>query len=379
MNNSNITTSNISINSSEGGTIDITGGTIYSTYDGSSGRAINSLNTSSAPGNITIRNATIRNPYYPIYLNGYDNLKLYNTTLNGTLVVSSTSSLEYTGGVVNGSIYTEGKTKIDNITINSSYKYGISNHAGASKGSKITNSIINTSKANDEGDDGIANYGYIEIINTDINFTNQEKNELAALQNYDNGYFKYIGGNITSSSSNHLDRIGVLNNSNSTETSILSPKSIKVYNISNQAYNSYGYGIYSKKGILNLKTGTINVYNNSNSYGIYQTGGEVILGTYDGSGLYSADVSTTDPYIKAIGTSSGIGAKRTSGTFRFFDGRLEGSTSSNPEAPTQIEPNYIVKKYTSVTTGNEYAILECLSDKSASDIVDWNVKVTDDV
>ena len=378
MSNTNITTKYISINNREGGTIDITGGTIYSTYDGSSGRAINSLNTSSAPGNITIRNATIRNPYYPIYLNGYDNLKLYNTTLNGTLVVSSTSSLEYTGGVVNGSIYTEGKTKIDNITINSSYKYGISNHADASKANIITNSVINTSNADDNGDNCIANYGYIEIINTDINFTNQEKNELAALQNYDNGYFKYIGGNITSSSSNHLDGIGVLNNSNSTETSILSPKSIKVYNINNQVYNGYGYGIYSKKGILDLKTGTIDVYNNLNSYGIYQTGGEVIVGTYDGSGLYSADVSTTDPYIKSIGISSGIGAKRTSGTFRFFDGKLEGSTSSNPEAPTQIEPNYIVKKYTSVTTGNEYAILECLSDKSASDIVDWNVKVTDD-
>lgn len=373
MNNSNITTSNISINSSEGGTIDITGGTIYSTYDGSSGRAINSLNTSSAPGNITIRNATTRNPYYPIYLNGYDNLKLYNTTLNGTLVVSSTSSLEYTGGVVNGSIYTEGKTKIDNITINSSYKYGISNHADASKANIITNSVINTSKANDEGDDGIANYGYIEIRNTDINFSNQLKSNLAALNNYESGYFKFIGGSIVSNSNSYYDSIGVINNSTSTDTSILSPNSISIYNSTND-----GVGIYSKKGILNLKTGTINVYNNSNSYGIYQTGGEVILGTYDGSELYSADVSTIDPYIKAIGTTSGIGATRTSGTFRFFDGRLEGSTSANPQPPTQIEPNYIVKTYTSVTTGNEYSILECLSGKGASDIVDWNVKITDD-
>ena len=216
----------------------------------------------------------------------------------------------------------------------------------------------------------VVNTGNIELRNTNININNSNYNNVdkPAFYNKNSGKFKYIGGTIDVNKSYY----GIKNETSSSVNNIIALDELKVHNSSN------GYGIYNLSGTLTILSGDIKIYGNTTSYGIYQTGGEVIVGTYDGSGLYSADVSTTEPYIKAIGTSSGIGAKRTSGTFRFFDGRLEGSTASNPEAPTQIEPNYIVKKYTSVTTGNEYAILECLSDKSASDIVDWNVKITDD-
>ena len=84
------------------------------------------------------------------------------------------------------------------------------------------------------------------------------------------------------------------NETSSSSNNIIALDELKVHNSSN------GYGIYNLSGTLTILSGDISAYDNTNSYGIYQTGGEVIVGTYDGSGLYSADVSTTDPYIKAI-------------------------------------------------------------------------------
>ena len=364
MNSSNITTEYYSIYNNEGSLINITGGTIRAIDSYSNSIYVN--NSSNNVCDVTIRNANI---FKVMALYQYANTKIYNSHTYG-INIDSTSSLLFDEGTVDGKISNYGNLELNNIVLSNSGNDALDNYASLEKLVKVSNSTITFTNMYSDSTGVVVNTGNIELRNTNINInaSNYSTVEKPAFYNKNSGKFKYIGGSIDVNNGYY----GVKNETSSSVNNIIAIDEVKVHNSSN------GYGIYNISGTLTILSGDINVYDNPNSYGIYQTGGEVILGTYDGSGLYSADVSTTEPYIKAIGTSSGIGAKRTSGTFRFFDGRLEGSTSSNPEAPTQIEPNYIVKKYTSVTTGNEYAILECLSDKSALDVADWNVKITDD-
>lgn len=364
MNSSNITTNYYSIYNYEGSLINITGGTIKATEYSYESIYVN--NSSNNVCDVTIRNANI---FKGMTLYQYANTKIYNSHTY-SINIDSTSSLLFDEGTVDGKISNYGNLELNNIVLSNSGNDALDNYASLEKLVKVSNSTITVTNMYSDITGAVVNTGNIELRNTNININNSNSGnvEKPAFYNKNSGKFKYIGGSIDVNNGYY----GIKNETSSSVNNIIAIDEVKVHNSSN------GYGIYNISGTLTILSGDINVYDNPNSYGIYQTGGEVILGTYDGSGLYSADVSTTEPYIKAIGTSTGIGAKRTSGTFRFFDGRLEGSTASNPEAPTQIEPNYIVKKYTSVTTGNEYAILECLSDKSASDIVDWNVKITDD-
>ena len=364
MNSSNITTNYYSIYNDEGSLINITGGTIKATEYSYASIYVN--NSSNNVCDVTIRNANI---FKGMTLYRYANTKIYNSHTY-SINIDSTSSLLFDEGTVDGKISNYGNLELNNIVLSNSGNDALDNYASLEKLVKVSNSTITVTNMYSDITGAVVNTGNIELRNTNININNSNYNnaDKPAFYNKNSGKFKYIGGSIDVNNSYY----GIKNETSSSVNNIIALDEVKVHNSSN------GYGIYNLSGTLTILSGDISAYDNTNSYGIYQTGGEVILGTYDGSGLYSADVSTTEPYIKAIGTSSGTGAKRTSGTFRFFDGRLEGSTASNPEAPTQIEPNYIVKTYTSVTTGNEYAILECLSDKSASDIVDWNVKITDD-
>ena len=343
-----------------GGIIDIEGSNINTSDIYNS--AIYSYSSSSNRGNITIRNTTINSNTYSISAASNDDIKLYSVNLNNSISINTDSSLIYDGGSLNGVISNYGNMDVNNITI-TTRGTAITNNASISKLVKLSDVNININNSNYES--GIYNTGNMDINRTNITINN---NYGECYGIYNSGKFKFLNGSITASSGNSY---GIYNNSNSSDINVLAPRYINISNSNN------GYGIYNIKGTINLLSGDIFAYDNINSYGIYQTGGEIIVGSYDGSGLYSADVSTTVPFIKAIGSNSGIGAKRIDGIFRFFDGKIMGSTYAKPEAPSQIEPNYIVQTYNEITTGYEYVILECLSEKSAGDIVDWNVKITE--
>ena len=77
---------------------------------------------------------------------------------------------------------------------------------------------------------------------------------------------------------------------------------------------------------------------------MYMESGEYIQGTYDGSGNESADVSTSNPYIKAEGTTKGIGVSMGEGTMSFYDGYIYGSTRAlaQDDIISTTEKNYQV-------------------------------------
>ena len=371
--NSNITSTYYNTIYNSGGIIDITGGKIKNiSNDSSSDDVINLYSSSTNPGDVTIRNAEIlKNDvnFNAIYIEGYDNLKLYNVITKGRVAINSNSEIKYDSGTLNGYISNYGKMTINNLILNSYQNYGILNNAELSNNNKITNSNITINNANSEQDDGIRNSGKLSISNTNIKLTDASNN--AGINNYSNGQFELKGGNINVSRSDNGDYIlyGIYNDTSSSENNIIRPKNINV------SGGTTAYGIYSKKGTLTMLSGKVCVSNTTTSYGIYQIGGEVILGIVDGAGNTSADVSTTTPYIQSLGTT-GIGETKVDGAFRFFDGRIEGTTIAIGSAPSSIEePNYIVQTYTSVTTGNKYAILECLTQQSSTEI-DWNIKVS---
>ena len=364
----NITTPYYSNIYNYGGTVDITRGTFSGGEITFAQPCINLSSSISTPGSVIIRNANLqfsRSSSNVISTNGYDTLKIYNTNITGNISNATNGDLLYDGGTINGSISNIGNMKINGITLVTNYQDGIYNASDISNKIEISNSNITINSASKNG--GIKNIGNMEV--KDTNITVSGSSDIYAIGNSSSGKIKVLGGNIDVTSS--YNSYGIKNDTTSTDNNIFALRTLKVHG------GNTAYGIYNINGTLTLISGDVETYDSINSYGIYQTGGEVILGTYDGSGTYSADVSTVEPMIKGVGTTTGIGAKRTDGIFRFFDGRIIGSTSAKPEAPTQIEPNYVVQTYTDITTGYEYAILECLSQKSETDIVDWNVKVND--
>ena len=135
-----------------------------------------------------------------------------------------------------------------------------------------------------------------------------------------------------------------------------------VVDASNTTYDAnQGYGVYTASGNIEFKSGSISV-NRNKSYGIYTETGTITLGipeqpgpTY---GKENADVSTTNPDIRAVGSTTGIGVKNASGgKVYFYDGRITGSTSAMPENPTATEYMFDPKDYLD-ENNYHYRILE---------------------
>ena len=106
-------------------------------------------------------------------------------------------------------------------------------------------------------------------------------------------------------------------------------------------------GIYNRSGSITLLSGDIDVNSVQNAYGIYIEDGEVTLGEAEPTsspnyGGEHANVSTTDPNIKAIGTEQGIGVYKATGRFIYYDGKITGSTFAIPrnDITTLVEHLY---------------------------------------
>lgn len=77
----------------------------------------------------------------------------------------------------------------------------------------------------------------------------------------------------------------------------------------------------------------------------------------------NANVSTTSPSIKAIGTTSGIGVYKDLGKFKFYDGIITASTSAIPRdnITTDVEHLYEPTFHTDAY-GNDVCILTWMRD-----------------
>ena len=148
-------------------------------------------------------------------------------------------------------------------------------------------------------------------------------------------------------------------------------------------YNSYGsinytntkvslyngdenYGCFASNGSLFMKNGIINVVGDRIAYGIYIENGTVTLGEAEDPssevyGTENANVSITNPSIKAIGTTTGIGVKRVNGYFNFYDGIITGSTNAKPDITSTVEYKYQVENYRD-SDNYEYCILEYMKE-----------------
>ena len=291
------------------GTLNVTRGTVDPGI-------LNNISANVSPADSYIKNATIKNVgdigFAAIENNGKTTVYLENTAITSRRGINNndTSTIYIDGGTTASEIINEGTIDIKNYTMTS----------------------------------GIVNSGTITIKDTTINknysiFSDTHTN-LYVVEN--NSSLTIDGLDITTSVNYNTSNIyGIY----TTGTTLFKNGT---FNINNGTTN---YGIYNAGGNLTVLGGTINVGSCTNAYGVYQSGGEMIFGHLEGTGI-DANPSQTAPLIKGIGTTTGIGVKNSSGTFRYFDGKFIGSTNAKPDAPTQIEePDHEV---TYGTDGNGY-------------------------
>ena len=160
---------------------------------------------------------------------------------------------------------------------------------------------------------------------------------------------RITGGTIESYNSNNS--VGIYSNGGNP---ILNDVDITVHDSSVASY-----GVYAENGKVTIETGNVRV-SGPTAYGAFITHGTLELGIEDGSGTDGADVSITNPYIEAIGTSLGIGVSTGNGSFNYYDGYITGSTSPRAEGDitTATDKNYEVVTYNDPETGYDYCILE---------------------
>ena len=106
------------------------------------------------------------------------------------------------------------------------------------------------------------------------------------------------------------------------------------------------------KGSFVLDSGTTNTIDGDLTMGIPEPVDSPNYGTEN------ADVSTTNPAITAIGTTSGIGVYKNLGRFKYYDGVITGSTSAIPrdKITTDVEHLYEPTFHTDAN-GNDVCIL----------------------
>lgn len=311
--------------------------------------------TSTTENEPSIKNANIYsgNTITQVIQNrGNSTLKISNSNLLG--VINNSGKMNYNKGTFNGKLFNYSEMTLEKIT--STYE---------SADFDATETIYNSSDLTIKDSSFITynpltrikyslitNLSNLTLENTDLEISTNKTMGFSIINN--TGTLNYNKGNIklsvTLDYDYNLTYYGLLNSSSAVST--LDIDSMDIDAVGNV------YGVYNDNSNVTILNGNITVKGN-NSYGVYQTDGEMIFGHLEGTGI-NANPSTTSPYISAIGTTTGIGVKKADGLFRFFDGKFVGSTNAKPEAPTQIEePDYEV--YMGVDENNySYAILRYL-------------------
>ncbi len=378
-------------------------GTVYGIYSNSS-RAD------------SVTNSTINSNSTAFYKYNLGKSTITTTNINGGVNNNKTGSvLEITSGSINGLVNNIGNTTIKQANIGYVEQYNGSRNL-------ITNSGLLTFENNNVSytNKTINNSSYSFVTLNNSGTLVSQGNTYTTIYNYNNlnnynSYrYNYVYGIRNSGILNSVDDsfesygassgYGVYNASNNTNA-VTNP-TMKIHN------NNSSFGVRNGSGKVSVVNGTIEVYTSSTGYGTYTdagtptitgtsiyvhdnsstsygsyinggaltiesgntliTGGTVygtytangsstlVLGIEDGRGIDAADVSTETPYIKAIGTSTGVGVRTGDGFLAFYDGYFTGSTSPRLATDTTslIEKNYQVVTKQDEETGYNYCILE---------------------
>jgi hypothetical protein len=316
-------------------------------------------------GSLTLNNSTyMTTQYYPNLVYSYEG----SLNINGGTYSS--------GGISNNS----GIMNVDGGTYSKTAFYN--NNSDNTKTSTIKNISTDSITSGYEINN---NYGTLEVSNstisgwinnTDGTLTIDNITQSATVSQNDNSVITNTGTLNIKDSSSTITGFGIgINNSGTLELNgydlslsgsgyysnskgISNTGTIK-YNKANinvedtgGTYAGTTYGINNNNGTITILEGSINVIG-TNSYGIYQTKGQVTLGEDESP----ANVSTTNPKVTAVGTTSGIGVKKLDGTFNYYDGIITGSLEAKPEAPTDIPTRYRVI-FDTDTNGYQNCILE---------------------
>ena len=330
------------------------------------------------------------------------NMTLTNTDVSATkdYAIYNSNNNQYqiniTSGNITGNIYSNGSTK-DEITITDIIQNGIV----ANNNTKMNLENYNITFDNIDKYDivyAVANTGgTLSIKDTTIDITNNfdtkdgwsYKSLLYGIYNKNLGTLKISNSSISgktiknnSSSSAHIGGIYLDNTAGITNvdidgytTSLDSYKeaygiyvsgaendssiNIKNANININTANT-GYGIYetSTSNDFNVNLISGNIYTNATTaYGVYVDSGSLTMGIKDGDGSENATVDKENPFVKAVGTT-GVGVKKNNGYFKYYDGKIMGSTNAKPDTTTDTEYNYEAVMHTDQETGYEYCVLE---------------------
>lgn len=337
--NSTVKGTNVAINNS--GKLNINGGTYtgdnYSIYS----------NTSRE---VTVNNATMNGTYYN---SGNNTANVMNSTLNGYLQ-NYGNSLTETSSTINGSVSNNGTLTTNETNIIGGLGDMISNSGTMT----MNDSLFKTTSHNNYysyGFDGVNNSRNLILNHTDIMVDTEVsyRTYIAALRN---------SGTLEVNNNSQI-KVGINSKLTGTYTGINTVSSGNTVINNSNIYvlgGSTGYGIYStdSNSTTTLVTGLIDVRGQSTTYGAYISLGTFTMGHYEGTGVESNDVSIENPKVYSAGTTRGIGVKKVSGFFNFYDGVIWASRYTKPETTSNVEYNYEVTTYLDAETGFEYAWLE---------------------
>ncbi|MBR6073021.1 MAG: InlB B-repeat-containing protein [Bacilli bacterium] len=376
--NSNITTSNRGIENSSIMTLDgvsIRGGT-YALYD--SATITNTITNSTLSGGTSLQKQ------------GTGRLTISSSNITGTINNAGNSLLIIQGGTLNGTISNSGTFNMSNVvsthyresdgsynqisnsgtmtltgnTFNRDYKmyggYTMSTikNTGTLNSSNNTHNSKNdyyydssaTSHSRYTYNRGIINEGIVTSTSDTYNLQRSESaiaihnktNNSATVSNItgnfsdckriyaldnETGTMDVTGGSFTMTT-NYEAAYGLYVNGGS-----ITSKNVDI----TATDNKKSYGIYSITGSATYESGTISL-SGDEAYGVYIETGTVTLGV-QGSG-----VIVDNPYVEAIGTTTGYGVIVGDGSFNYYDGKILGSTNYRDKGFTNIEDDYKIQE-----------------------------------
>ncbi len=320
-------------------------------------------------GEADLNNMNITSRNYAIYSSSKKPVTITNSQLQATTntiyINSAEGNVDISGNTLDGYIYNSSKA-ITSFDDNALTGY-INNNSGTFN---ISSSTIVRETKDSTYENAVSNSGTMSINDSSIalQVKGTRTSYVYGVNNSNVNAVLNISGDTTitikdEASHTFSTGYGIYNSG----TATLEKVNINVDGTSN--YYATTYGIYNNSNSVVLKTGT--VYSTGRAaYGIYVNNGEVTMGVPEvvGSPTYgrdTADVSLTDPFVYAVGTTtnqsytpSGIGVKNIQGKFNYYDGKIMGSTQAKPEIPTKIEYLYEAIDYVDEETGHPYCILE---------------------
>ena len=333
-------------------------------------------------GTLTINKGTYKGNDYSIYSNTSNNVTISEVTLNGTFYNSGNNQSKFTKSTINGNVQNNTSTLTidDNTTVNGSLTVNSGkvtfdeSTLNGNVGSSISNS--GTLEITDSNITLHSNYGYNDYTYYGIsNSGTLSFNNAIVKIDEDSSQAPYVRGISNSGTLNILSSNIVIGTITKNNKSVVGIYETGHTNMSLSELYVYGgetnYAVYlnNSNAKNTITDGKIEATGASNTFVVYAKAGTFEMGIEDGSGLETADVSKENPIVNSFGTR-GIGIKLDGGAFNFYDGIINATRYSKPEAATLVEKKYEATTYVSSETGYEYSWLEyIIGDYENSDAV----------